>query len=140
MGESESLPRIRVDSRPFVAKKGFWFWPGADGLLSAISQQKCGLSQCPSSRCAFSRHGNSRNNTVKHSCTWRMGEIKSPLRIRVDSRQFAAKKGFGFGRFLDEYRALSVICLTVETVEAGFNTRGWKKKSSFLGLLCISTT
>jgi hypothetical protein len=25
-------------------------------------------------------------------CTWRMGEIKSPLRIRVDSRQFAAKE------------------------------------------------
>ena len=26
----------------------FWFWPGAHGLLSALSQQKCGLSQCPS--------------------------------------------------------------------------------------------
>ena len=28
--------------------KRFWFWPGAHGLLSALSQQKCGLSQCPS--------------------------------------------------------------------------------------------
>src|SRR5579859_4174984 len=41
------------------------------------NQQKCGLSQCLSSRGAFFKHGNSRNNTVKHPCVWATEENKS---------------------------------------------------------------
>ncbi len=55
------------------------------------SQQKCGLSQCLSSRGVFSEHENSHSNTRKPPL--RVPKESKPLpQIRVDSRQFVAQK------------------------------------------------